>query len=61
MANDTEAAPPSQGWGDLLSGTNLLRSLVVGTGMILHAINTFIVVTIMPTIVDDIGGMRFFA
>jgi MFS family permease len=29
--------------------------------MILHAINTFIVVTIMPTIVDDIGGMRFFA
>lgn len=61
MANDTEAAPPNQGWGDLLSGTNLLRSLVVGTGMILHAINTFIVVTIMPTIVDDIGGMRFFA
>lgn len=61
MANDTEAAPPSQGWGDLLCGTNLLRCLVVGTGMILHAINTFIVVTIMPTIVDDIGGMRFFA
>ncbi len=61
MANETEAAPSSQGWGDLLSGTNLLRSLVVGTGMILHAINTFIVVTIMPTIVDDIGGMRFFA
>lgn len=61
MANETESAPASQGWGDLLSGTNLLRSLVVGTGMILHAINTFIVVTIMPTIVDDIGGMRFFA
>jgi hypothetical protein len=30
MANDTEAEPPSQGWSDLLSGTNLLRSLVVG-------------------------------
>jgi MFS family permease len=38
-----------------------LRSLVVGAGMILHAINTFIVVTIMPTVVRDIGGMSFFA
>ena len=61
MPNDTEAAARDLGWGDLLTGTNLLRSLVVGAGMILHAINTFIVVTIMPTVVADIGGMRFFA
>lgn len=61
MPNDTETNGPAQGWGDLLRGTNLLRSLVVGAGMILHAINTFIVVTIMPTIVNDIGGMSFFA
>lgn len=61
MPNDTEAVPPAQGWADLLSGSNLLRSLVVGAGMVLHAINTFIVVTIMPTVVRDIGGMPFFA
>jgi MFS family permease len=48
-------------WGDMLRGPNLLRSLVVGAGMVLHAINTFIVVTIMPTVVRDIGGLPFFA
>ena len=61
MPNDTDAAMRDLRWGDLLKGTNLLRSLVVGAGMILHAINTFIVVTIMPTVVADIGGMPFFA
>jgi len=50
-----------EGWGSMLRGENLARCLVVGGGMILHAINTFIVVTIMPTVVADIGGMRFFA
>ena len=29
--------------------------------MILHAINSFIVITILPTVVRDIGGLRFFA
>ena len=54
-----ESAPP--GWGDMLRGTNLARCLVVGGGMVLHALNTFIVVTVMPSIVADIGGMSFFA
>ncbi len=60
MPNDTEAAP-DQGWAHLLRGANLLRCLVVGAGMILHALNTFIVVTVMPSVVADIGGMPFFA
>ena len=29
--------------------------------MITHALNTFIVVTILPSVVRDIGGLRFFA
>ena len=36
-------------------------SAVVGGGMILHALNTFIVATILPSVVRDIGGLRYFA
>jgi len=62
MANSIEngEAQPT-GWGDMLRGQNLARCLVVGAGMVLHALNTFIVVTVMPSVVRDIGGMPFFA
>lgn len=49
------------GWLELLRGDNAARSAVVGGGMIIHAISTFIVVTILPTVVAEIGGLRFFA
>jgi MFS family permease len=49
------------GWLELLRGGNAARSAVVGGGMIIHAISTFIVVTILPSIVREIGGLRFFA
>jgi MFS family permease len=62
MANDGEqVAVRDEGWTDMLRGRNLARCLVVGASMILHALNTFIVVTVMPTVVRDIGGMAFFA
>jgi MFS family permease len=53
--------PTQGGWGELLRGANGARVAVVGGGMILHAINSFIVTTILPTVVHDIGGLRFFA
>ncbi len=48
-------------WADLLRGGNLARSAVVGGGIVMHAINVFIVTTILPSVVHDIGGLRFFA
>jgi predicted MFS family arabinose efflux permease len=48
-------------WTELLRGGNAGRSAVVGGGMILHALNTFIVTTILPSVVRDIGGLRYFA
>ncbi len=60
MPSDTESTP-APGWGDMLHGQNLAACMVVGAGMILHAVNTFIVVTVMPSVVHDIGGMPFFA
>lgn len=60
MPSDSEPTPVP-GWGDMLHGQNLAACMVVGAGMILHAVNTFIVVTVMPSVVRDIGGMPFFA
>lgn len=48
-------------WSELVRGGNAGRSAVVGGGMILHALNTFIVATILPSVVRDIGGLRYFA
>ena len=54
---------PSQdaGWTALLAGGNLLRALVITGGVGLHAISIYVVVTIMPIVVGDIGGLPFFA
>lgn len=51
----------SRGWAELIRGGNAARSAVVGGGMILHAINVFIVTTTLPTVVSEIGGLRYFA
>src|SRR5579863_8181572 len=51
----------SGGWSELVRGGNAGRSAVVGGGMIIHAFNTFIVTTILPSVVRDIGGLRYFA
>ncbi len=49
------------GWAELLRGGNAARSAVVGGSLVLHALNTFIVATILPSVVRDIGGLRWFA
>tara|TARA_R110000851_G_scaffold333550_1_gene516098 strand:+ start:131810 stop:133285 length:1476 start_codon:yes stop_codon:yes gene_type:complete len=48
-------------WGELLSGRNGLRSLAVAGGVALHAINVYIAVTILPSVVRDIGGLEYYA
>lgn len=51
----------AQGWSDLLRGDNAGRCAVVGGGISLHAINVFIVTTILPSVVHEIGGLSYFA
>ncbi|MEX0409812.1 MFS transporter [Aquibium sp. LZ166] len=58
----TVAAPPTQaGWGDLLAGRNAAYSIVLAGGVTLHAVNIFIVTTILPSVVGDIGGLEYYA
>ncbi len=52
---------PTASWGALLSGRNALRSIALAGGVGLHAINVYIVTTILPTVVQEIGGLAFYA
>jgi MFS family permease len=51
----------SVAWSELVRGGNAGRTAVVGGGMIIHALSTFIVTTILPSVVRDIGGLEYFA
>ncbi|MGB3290566.1 MAG: MFS transporter [Burkholderiaceae bacterium] len=48
-------------WSELLWGRNGLRSLALAGGVAVHAVNVYIVTTILPSIVDDIGGLQYYA
>lgn len=48
-------------WADLFSNGNALRTLTLVGGVALYAINMYIVTTILPNIVNDIGGLEFFS
>lgn len=49
------------GWSELLSGRNGLRSLALAGGVALHAVNVYMVTTILPSAVRDIGGLAYYA
>lgn len=49
------------GWGALLGGRNSIRSIALAGGVGLHAINVYMVTTILPSVVADIGGLDYYA
>ena len=54
----TEAAPRLS---SLFSRAHVLATLMLGGGIALHAVETYITATLMPSIVRDIGGLPLFA
>lgn len=57
----TTSTLPDASWRALLHGRNGLRSIALAGGVALHAINVYIVVTILPSIIADIGGLAYYA
>jgi len=47
-------------WSEIFTGRLGLLTFVIGLGMSLFAINQFVVATIMPTVVRDIGGVEYY-
>jgi len=48
-------------WADILHGRLGLYTLALNMGTILFAISNFVVVSILPTAADDIGGLQYYA
>lgn len=64
QASDASRPPGEDardGWGALLTGRNLGRSVVLTGAVAIHALSLRVVVTVLPVAVAEIGGLRFFA
>ncbi len=48
-------------WRELLSGRNAVWAMALSVGITLHAINTYLSATILPTAVKEIGGIELYA
>ena len=48
-------------WGDLLGGKNLAFAVALSGGVALHAINIYIATTVLPSVVNEIGGLELYA
>ncbi|MGE0718539.1 MAG: MFS transporter [Alphaproteobacteria bacterium] len=48
-------------WRELFGGGHGGRAVALAAGVTLHAVNIFVVATIMPSVVADIGGLAWYA
>ncbi|MEU3597282.1 MFS transporter [Streptomyces sp. NPDC006798] len=55
------ATAPSGGWGELFSRDHLATVLTLAGGVALYAMNLYFTAALMPSIVADIGGARYYA
>ncbi len=61
VVSSSSSSADQASWAGLLSGRNGMRSLALASGTALHAVNIYVVTTIMPSIVADIGGLAYYA
>jgi MFS family permease len=58
---ENETGEGRRGWAALVSGRNAVYSIILAGGVTLHAVNIYIVTTILPSVVGDIGGLEYYA
>lgn len=49
------------GWTDMFRGIRGIYTVVLNVGIGVHAIDIFIITTVMPAVVAEIGGIEFYA
>jgi MFS family permease len=55
------SSPSTAAWGELFRGRNGWRALALTGGVALHAVNVHIVTTVLPSVVNEIGGLDWYA
>ncbi|MBT3989985.1 MAG: MFS transporter [Rhodospirillaceae bacterium] len=48
-------------WKRLFTGDLMIYSIILNLGILLFAVDTFVITTIMPTVIVDIGGTQLYA
>ena len=61
VAGTTVDSNRSVGWLALFSSGNLAISVMLTGGVAIHALSLRVVATVLPSVVPDIGGLRYFA
>jgi MFS family permease len=57
----TDPAPqPDARWGDLFRDGRGVYTVLINLGVSLHAMDIFVIATVMPVVVADIGGVAFY-
>lgn len=57
----SSGAPERVTWADLLGEGRGVYTVILNLGIGLHAIDVFIISTVMPAVVADIGGAKYYA
>ena len=52
----SETAAAGGGWLDLMRGGRRVFTILLNLAVILHGVNTFVLSTVMPSVIADIGG-----
>ncbi len=55
-----DAAEEAGSWAEIFTGRYGIYTLILNLGMLLFAINQFVVATIMPSVVADLGGVGYY-
>ena len=61
MSNISLSSPATASWASLFQGRNGLLAVALTGGVALHAVNVHIVTTVLPSVVQDIGGLDWYA
>ncbi len=56
----SEGAPDTS-WGAMFRGVRGIQTILLNVGIGVHAIDIFVIATVMPVVVVDIGGVEFYA
>jgi len=59
----TDETPPDEGtgWADMFRGMRGVYTILLNVGIGVHAIDIFVITTVMPAVVAEIGGVEFYA